>query len=91
MRYVGGKRVLGLLRNRKDNGNPTLVAQIARHFNLPAAKAPPGGNQAFQFNQFIYLTQASHPSSSSKCIHHCTPPSASFIFVCMAKLILAME
>lgn len=45
-------------RNRKDNGNPTLIAQIARQFNVPAAMAPPGGNQAFQFNQFIYLTQA---------------------------------
>ncbi|EIE20788.1 glycoside hydrolase [Coccomyxa subellipsoidea C-169] len=41
-------------RNRKDNGNPTLVAQIARHFNLPAAKAPPGGNQAFQFTATAY-------------------------------------
>lgn len=48
-------------RNRKDNGNPTLVAQIARHFKLPAASAPPGGNQASQFAQFIYLTQARPP------------------------------
>ncbi|CAL8468004.1 g7542 [Coccomyxa elongata] len=44
-------------RNRHDNGNPQLIAQIARQFNVPAATAPPGGNQAFQFNQFIYLTQ----------------------------------
>ena len=44
-------------RNRKDNGNPTMVAQIARHFNLPDSKASSSNLQADLFQQFIYLTQ----------------------------------
>ncbi|CAK0764706.1 hypothetical protein CVIRNUC_003185 [Coccomyxa viridis] len=44
-------------RNRKDNGNPTMVAQIARHFNLPDSKATSSNLQADLFQQFIYLTQ----------------------------------
>jgi len=44
-------------RNRKDNGNPTLVAQIARHFNLPSPTASSSSAQADLFQQFIYLTQ----------------------------------
>ncbi len=44
-------------RNRKDNGNPTLVAQIARHFNLPAPTASSSRAQDDLFQQFIYLTQ----------------------------------
>jgi hypothetical protein len=53
--------VLWECRNRKDNGNPTLVAQISRHFKLPPPKAPVGMNQANVFEHFTYLTQACHP------------------------------
>ena len=61
-------------RNRKDNGNPTMVAQIARHFNLPDSKASSSNLQADLFQQFIYLTQV--PSCQQKdraripCLRH---------------------
>ena len=70
-------------RNRKDNGNPTLVAQIARHFNLPAAMAPPGGNQAFQFSEFIYLTQASHSLFLAR--RHCLQLLASALHILLIQ------
>ena len=45
-------------RQRKDNGNPTLYAQIARQFDVPAAEASNGQSQAALFQHWIYLTQA---------------------------------
>ena len=47
-----------LCRQRKDNGNPTLFAQVARNFHMPPATGSPGQNQANLFQQWIYLTQA---------------------------------
>lgn len=44
-------------RQRKDNGNPTLYAQIARQFDVPAAEGSNGQNQAALFQHWIYLTQ----------------------------------
>ena len=59
-------------RQRHDNGNPQLVAQMARNFKVPDAKAATASNaaQAGTFERFIYLTQARHPcqkKSSSLC------------------------
>ena len=49
-------------RQRHDNGNPQLVAQMARAFKVPDAKAATASNaaQAGTFERFIYLTQARH-------------------------------
>ncbi|KAK9835150.1 hypothetical protein WJX81_001501 [Elliptochloris bilobata] len=46
-------------RQRHDNGNPQLVAQMARAFKVPDAKAATASNaaQAGAFERFIYLTQ----------------------------------
>ena len=38
-----------------------MVAQIARHFNLPDSKATSSNLQADLFQQFIYLTQVYPP------------------------------
>ncbi len=45
-------------RQRKDNGNPTLFAQVSRQFHVPPAEASAGQSQAALFQQWIYLTQA---------------------------------
>lgn len=50
----------GARRQRHDNGNPQLVAQMARAFKVPDAKAATSSNaaQAGAFERFIYLSQA---------------------------------
>ena len=47
-------------RQRHDNGNPQLVAQMSRAFKIPDAKAATSSNgaQAGAYERFIYLTQA---------------------------------
>ena len=55
-------------RQRHDNGNPQLVAQMARAFKVPDAKAATASNvaQAGTFERFIYLTQARHVLARTK-------------------------
>ena len=60
-----------ICRNRKDNGNPTLVAQIARHFNLPAPTGSSNAATEDLFKQFIYLTQvSSHGHALTGTVYH---------------------
>ena len=60
---------LGAGRQRHDNGNPQLLAQMSRAFNIPDAKASTASNgaQAGAFQRFIYLTQA---RCASPPLHH---------------------
>ena len=54
-------------RQRHDNGNPQLLAQMSRAFNIPDAKASTASNgaQAGAFQRFIYLTQVRCAASTS--------------------------
>jgi len=63
-------------RQRHDNGNPQLVAQMARAFKVPDAKAATSSNaaQAGAFERFIYLSQARSARLSRLARRHCARP-----------------
>ena len=78
---AGLKRgVLGAGRQRHDNGNPQLLAQMSRAFNIPDAKASTASNgaQAGAFQRFIYLTQA-------RCARPPLPHACGFIVASRTK------
>ena len=56
--------IAGHGRQRHDNGNMQLAAQIARHFKLPDANDTNGGeHQDISFEHWIYLGQVSKLSN----------------------------